>query len=91
MREEKRYSNIEKEALGILYRLEKFHHYCFARKVSIITDYKPLVIIFKNCSNITTETTVNSVKNTAIQSENHLQAWSRFIHSGLAVQTKPQQ
>ena len=24
----KRYSNIEREALGILYGLEKFHHYC---------------------------------------------------------------
>ena len=28
---EKRYSDIEKEALGILYGLEKFHHYCFVR------------------------------------------------------------
>ena len=24
-----RYSNIEREALGILHGLEKFHHYCF--------------------------------------------------------------
>ena len=44
---EKRYSNIEREALGILHGLEKFHHYCFAREVSIITDHKPLVAIFK--------------------------------------------
>ena len=44
---EKRYSNIEREALGILHGLEKFHDYCFARKVSIITDHKPLVSIFK--------------------------------------------
>ena len=45
--EEKRYSNIEREALGILYSLEKFYHYCFARAVSIITDHKPLITIFK--------------------------------------------
>ena len=44
---EKRYSNIEREALDILYRLEKFHHYHFMREVSTITDHKPLVAIFK--------------------------------------------
>ena len=42
-----RYSNIEREALGILHGLEKFHHYCFAREVHIITDHKPLVAILK--------------------------------------------
>ena len=44
---EHRYSNIEREALGILQWLKKFHHYCFAREVLIITDHKPLVAIFK--------------------------------------------
>ena len=38
-------SNIEREALGILHGLKKFHHYCFAREVLIITDHKPLVAI----------------------------------------------
>ena len=42
-----RHSNIEREALGILNGLEKFHHYCFTREVRIITDDKPLVAIFK--------------------------------------------
>ena len=31
-----RYSNIEREALGILHGLKKFHHYCFAREVYVI-------------------------------------------------------
>ena len=44
-REEKRYSNIEREALGILYGLQNFHHFCFAREVSIITDHKPPISI----------------------------------------------
>ena len=35
-----RYSNIGREALGILHALKKFHHYCFAREVLIITDHK---------------------------------------------------
>ena len=39
------YSNINCEALGILHRLEKFHHYYFVREVSVITDHKPLVTI----------------------------------------------
>ena len=37
----------ENEALGILYRLKKFHHYCCVRELSIITDHKPLVATFK--------------------------------------------
>ena len=41
-----RYSNIEREALGILHGLKKFNHYCFAREVLIITNHKPLVSIF---------------------------------------------
>ena len=39
---EKRYSNIEREAIGILQGLEKFYHYCFVRQVCIIMDHKPL-------------------------------------------------
>ena len=33
--------------LGILHGLEKFHHYCFGRKVLVITDHKPLVSMLK--------------------------------------------
>ena len=44
---ERRYSNIEREALGILHGLKRFHHHCFAREVSIITNHKPIVEIFK--------------------------------------------
>ena len=40
---EHRYSNIEREAPGILHGLKKFHHYCFAREVYVITNHKPLV------------------------------------------------
>ena len=37
------YRSIELEALGILHKLQKFHLYCFVRKVCIITDHKLLV------------------------------------------------
>ena len=42
---ESRYSNIEREMLGILYGLEKFHHYVFGRPVRVQTNHKPLVAI----------------------------------------------
>ena len=44
---EPRQSNTGKEALGILHGLEKSHHYCFAHKISMITDCKSLGAIFK--------------------------------------------
>ena len=44
---EQRCSNIKREALGILHGLEKIHHYCFGRKVLIITNHILLVSIFK--------------------------------------------
>ena len=44
---EHRYSNIEREALGILHGLKKFHHYCFVREECVIIDHKPLESIFK--------------------------------------------
>ena len=43
---EHRYSNIEREALGFIHGLEKFHR-CFAREVLVITNHKPLAAIFK--------------------------------------------
>ena len=42
-----RYSNIEREVLGILHGLKKFHHYCFAREVPVIPNHKPLLSIFQ--------------------------------------------
>ena len=42
-----RYSNIEREALGILHGLKKFQHYCIMRGVCVITNHEPLLSIFK--------------------------------------------
>ena len=74
---EHRYSNIEREALGILHGLEKFHHYCFAREVHIITDHKPLIgYIQKRCDNTIAVHTMYSIKNPSIQGPNSLQTWA---------------
>nr|XP_037269644.1 uncharacterized protein K02A2.6-like [Rhipicephalus microplus] len=42
---EKRYSQIEKEAMGIAYGCEKFHQFVYGRKIVIDTDHKPLLAI----------------------------------------------
>ncbi len=44
---ETRYSNIEREMLGIVWGLEKFHHFVYGRHVTIETDHKPLESIAK--------------------------------------------
>ena len=84
-----RYTNIERDALGILHGLKKFCHYCFAREVSIITDHKPLVVIFKEDVATLSQKKLNSAQNTPIKSQNHIQTWTACVHHRLALQTEP--
>ena len=44
---EKHYAQIEKEALAIVYGLEKFNQFTYGRKVTVETDHKPLETIHK--------------------------------------------
>ena len=46
-----RYAQIEKELLAIVFACEKFHQFIYGKSVTVETDHKPLVSIFKKSLN----------------------------------------
>ena len=40
------YSNIEREALGLVHGVQRYHHYLYAKRFIALTDHKPLVDIW---------------------------------------------
>ena len=44
---EERYSNIERELLGVVFAMERLHNYVFGEPVRVQTDHKPLEMIWK--------------------------------------------
>lgn len=53
---EKRYAHTEKKALALVWAVERYHHYLFGRCFELVTDHKPLEVIFgprsKPCARI---------------------------------------
>ena len=44
---EQNYQNVEQEALGIIWGMEKFHYFLYEKEFPLETDQKPLVTIYK--------------------------------------------
>ena len=44
---ERRYSNIERELLGVVFGLRRLHHYTFGKPITVETDHQPLTSIWK--------------------------------------------
>ena len=51
---EKKYSQLEKEGLAIVFGVKRFHQYLFGRKFTILSDHKPLEGLFKETKGIPT-------------------------------------
>ena len=64
---EKNYSQIEKEALGIVFAMTKFHRYLHGRHFILQTDHKPLITIFGSKKGLPTYTA------------NRLQRWGTIL------------
>ena len=64
---EKHYSQIEKEALGIIFAVTKFHRYLHGRFFTLQTDHKPLITIF------------GSKKGLPIYTANRLLRWGTIL------------
>ena len=44
---EQGFSNIEREALALVWGLERFHYFIYGKQCTVHTDHKPLEAIFK--------------------------------------------
>ena len=43
---QRRYSQIPKEALAIIFALNKFHQFLYGRSFILVMDHKPLIVLF---------------------------------------------
>ena len=64
---EKNYSQIEKEALAIIFAVKKFHKMLYGKRFKLLTDHKPLLAIF------------GSKKGIPVYTANRLQRWATTL------------
>ena len=61
---QRRYSQVQKEALSAIYGIQKFHQFLYGRRFILITDHKPLLALF------------NPQKGTPSMAANRLARWA---------------
>ncbi|CAH8528184.1 unnamed protein product [Schistosoma rodhaini] len=64
---EKKYGQIEKEALALVFAVRRFHKFLYGRRFTLLTDHKPLLAIFGSKSGV------------PAHSANRLQRWALIL------------
>ena len=49
---ERKYSQLDKEALAIVHGVKQFHQYVYGRSFTILSDHKPLMYIFDETKSV---------------------------------------
>ena len=91
------YSQIEREALSLMFEISKFHKYLYGRKVELETDHKPLVAIFGNSKSVSQLTASRlqrralalSAYNYEIVYKKGSQNANAYLFSRLPLESKP--
>ena len=65
---QRKYSQIQKEALAIVFALKKFHHFLYGRKFVLVTDHKPRLALF------------GPTKETPVLAANRLARWALMLN-----------
>ena len=68
---EQNYSQIDKEALGIVWNLKKFHTYLYGRRFTLITDHQPLTAILSPVKNLPSMTAARLQRYTLLLARYH--------------------
>ena len=66
---ERRYSQVEKEALALVYGCTSFHDYLWGQKFELITDHKPLLGLF------------SADKQISVQASGRIQRWGLILQA----------
>ncbi|UYV78064.1 K02A2.6-like [Cordylochernes scorpioides] len=86
---ERKYAQIEKEALALTWAMDKFKNYIISLEVELETDHKPLISIFstKALEDFFSKNTKNEVTHDAVLLQNQIYSWKEE-HSGRYVSDK---
>ena len=66
---ERNYSQLEKEALAIIFAIKRFHNFVYGRQFKIITDHKPLLGLF-SCN-----------KSIPVMASGRIQRWALILQA----------